>query len=90
MAIFLSVIFLLYGAMISILISLSLRKIYYKFIKNKKFNILFSFGIVLIFGILLFLPALFNIKYFVISIFSSIITNVIMLLILYKEVKTWK
>ena len=84
------ILFFLYGLVISILITLSLRKIYLIFIKNKKFNILFSLGIVFIFALLLFIPALFNIKYFIITIISSLTTNTVMMIILYKEVKKWK
>jgi hypothetical protein len=79
--------FFLYGIVISFMLSLSLKKTIAKYIKTKKFYSLSALFVIFIFALLLFLPALIGIKYFIISFISSVISNFFLLFINFNKLK---
>jgi len=74
-----------YGFIFSFFVLRFLQKFFFSSIKKGKFNSILSIPFMLVCAIVLFLPALINLKYFAVALASAIITNFILLILLSRQ-----
>ena len=77
----------LYGFLFSYVLLKVIKSLFSKLIKSGKYNPLAAIPVMFIAAVVLFLPALVGLIYFVISFTVAVITNLIFLFVSYKGTK---